>query len=346
MVGIAFRRRGQVDEPEDERLLALFRNRVELKKEFAKLRNQGRQLQDKLQQQEGEALRSQQQLEQLEGMLAHPVQAVNASVFYQLRGVWNHCRRKLDRLGKNLLTQHSDRETKLELDRFNATQKAALSVISRHEQQAIGQQRKMAAELESCRREYMRARGFWNYFKRRSIAAQIEMADQGHMAATVHLEECLEQRKCKAAESPSVCQELTVEGRRKINLMLIAVTQELYLHFSKYNVSGLAREASVRQVADVNYGDITACRKLNIHIEKSQRRLPSGDDLVIRSRQRIAYLEKCAGYRLETDTVPVAGSFADIPLEVGEGGDVRGHRSVNINVLADEYWDVYSVLLT
>ena len=44
-------------------------------------------------------------------------------------------------------------------------------------------------------------------------------------------------------------------------------------------------------------------------------------------------------------TVPVAGSFAEIPIEIGEGGDKRNQKTVSVNVLADEYWDVYSVLL-
>jgi len=346
MVGIAIRRRGQTKEPEDERLLTLFRNRVELKKEFAKLRHQGRQLQERLQQQEGATLRSQQQLEQLEGMLAHPVQAANASVYYQLRGIWNHCRRKLARLAENLQTYHLDREMKLDLDQFNATQKAKLAVIERHERQAIQQHKKTSSELESLRRKYMQSRGFWSYFQRRSIVVQMEIADQAHVAATMHLEECREQKRIKGTESPPASAGLTIEGRRKINLVIIAITQELYLHFSKRNVSSLAREASVRQITDVNYGDITACRELNIHIEKCQRSLPSGQELVSTTRQRVAYLEQCAGYRLETDTVPVAGSFAGIPLEVSDGGDVSSQHSVNINVLADEYWEVYSVLLT
>ncbi len=346
MVGIALRRREQKVESEDERLLKLFRNRSELKKEFAKLRLEGQRLQDQLQQQEGVTLRSQQQLEQLEGMLAHPVQAANASVFYQLRGVWNHCHRKLTRLGEDLVAHQRDREMQLDQNKFNAVNKAALAVIERHEQQARKQHQSIGAELELYRQQYVRYRGFWNYFRRRTIAAQIENLDESHETAATHLAHCLEQMRDKKAESPPEFGELSLAGRRKIDLVLIAIAQELYLHFSKGNVSGLAREASVRQVTDVNYGDITECRNMNIQIEKCLRRLPTGQELVASARDRVVYLEQCAGYRLETDTVPVAGSFARIPLAVGEGGDVRGQRAVNLNVLADEYWEIYSVLLT
>lgn len=346
MVGIALRRRGQKTEPDDERLLKLFRNRTELKKEFAKLRREGERLHEQLQQQEGATLRSQQQLEQLEGMLAHPVQAANASVFYQLRGIWNHCRRKLVRLGEDLLAHQRDREMKLDLNQFDAARKAAMAVFERHEVQARTQYDTAGAELESLHRQHIKARGFWNYFRRRAITAQIDVAMESREIAAQQLTQCLEQKKAKEAEPPPSFDGLTVEGRRKINLVIIAIAQELYLHFSKRNISGLAREASVRQVSDVNYGDITACRNMNIRIEKCLRSLPTGQELVARARHRVTYLEGCAGYRLETDTVPVAGSFGEIPLEVGDGGDARGQSSVSINVLADEYWEVYSVLLT
>jgi len=346
MVGIALARKDQKTESEEDRLLKLFRNRSELKKEFAKLRRSGEKLQEQLQQQEGETLRSQQQLEQLEGMLAHPVQAANASVFYQLRSIWTHCHRKLVRLNENLLTHRHDQEIKLELNQFNAIKKAALEEIEKRGQEARKQYDETGAELESLKLQHQGLRGFWNYFKRRSIAIRIVNAEMMHNAATAQLKECLEQMKVKEDMPLPEFGELSIDGRRSINLMLIAVAQELYLHFSKHSVSRLAREASVREVADVNYGDINACRELNIHIEKCMRSLPNGQELVANAGQRVAYLEKCDNYRLEDDTVPVAGSFAEIPLAIGEGGDIRGQKTVSINVLADEYWDVYSVLLT
>lgn len=346
MLRIATQRRNPTAEPEEERLLNLFQNRSELKREFAKLRREGDQLKDQLRQQEGETLRSQQQLEQLEGLLAHPVQAANASVYYQLRGVWGHCRRKLARLADDLLTHQRDREMKLELDRFNASRAAALSVIARHEHQARKQHDTTGAVLEALRRQGEQSRGIWNYFKRRAIAVQVEAAAGAHQSATAHLEECLAQKQAKESEAPPACEGLSVEGRRKINLALIAIAQELYLHFSKRNIARLAREASVRQVTDVNYGDINACRELNIHIDKYVRSLPAGHELVANVRDRIACLERSAGYRHESDTVPVAGSFAEIPLMDDEDFSSQGRRTIGINVLAEEYWELYSVLLT
>ena len=79
-------------EPDDEQLLKLFWNRAELKKELGILRREKEKLMDQVRQQESVNLRAQQRLEQLEAQLADPQQAVNAVVYYQLKGVWQQCR--------------------------------------------------------------------------------------------------------------------------------------------------------------------------------------------------------------------------------------------------------------
>ena len=64
-------------EPDEEQLLKLFWNRAELKKELGKLRLEKEKLVDQLRQQESVNLRSEQRLEQLENLLADPLQAAN-----------------------------------------------------------------------------------------------------------------------------------------------------------------------------------------------------------------------------------------------------------------------------
>lgn len=345
MAGFAIRRNDENSAAEEDRLLKLFRNRSELKKEFEKLRQSGEKLKKQLEAQEGETLRSQQQLRQLEGMLAHPVLAANASVFYQLRGIWDHCHRKLVKLRENLLAHRRDQEIKLELNRFNATRNAALSAIKRQVDDARTQYEKFKDEHDELQSERLRAKGFWNYFKRREINRKLETAGVSSNAAKVVLKECMEQVRLKEETPPPEFGELSIEGRRSINLMLISIAQELFLYFSKHKVSKLARDASVREVKDVNYGDINACREMNIHIDKCLRKLPSGQELVASARLRAAQLEKSASYRQDSDTVPVAGSFAQIPVDFADQENTRSRQTVNVNVLADDYWDIYSILI-
>jgi len=78
------------DEPEHEdgRVLALFRNRAELKKAYGELQDEIYRLKDRIKQQEGATQRVQEMLNALELRLGIPDSAYPALVFYQLRKLW------------------------------------------------------------------------------------------------------------------------------------------------------------------------------------------------------------------------------------------------------------------
>ena len=57
------------------------------------------------------------------------------------------------------------------------------------------------------------------------------------------------------------------------------------------------------------------------------------------------YLQACARYRLETDAGPVSGCFTTIPCELADSGQPVDNRAIATNVLVDEYWDLYAVVL-
>src|SRR5690606_13073607 len=121
-----FMRRRRVD---DERLLRLFSKRAELKKDFAGLRRERDRMVDLLRQQEGATMRSQQQLEHLEDYLADPVRAANACLFFQLRGVWRLCHRRLARLARDMESRQQEAEAKREHVRFEEHRQAAIAAI-------------------------------------------------------------------------------------------------------------------------------------------------------------------------------------------------------------------------
>ena len=74
--------------------------------------------------------------------------------------------------------------------------------------------------------------------------------------------------------------------------------------------------------------------------------MPSGDDLLSKVKMRAKYLQAHASYRHTQDAIPVAGSFAMIPEEISPEGEARGGDTIATNILAEEYWEVYSVLMT
>lgn len=346
MNNVASPLRSSSSEPEEERLLKLFWNRAELKKELASLRAEGDRLKEQLQQQEGATFRSQQRLEQLEGLLADPLQAANAAVFYQLRGVWHSCRKKMVRMANDLLEHQEARENRRVLDLFEDKHQAALDVILEHIAKAEREVNELKQEIRSMRDRHQKLGGFWNYFKRRELVSQASAHKFEVKRAEANLERFNQARKEKESEARPDFNALSVEGKRKINLALIVIAQELYIHFEPRNISVLAREASVRQVHDATYGGIDECRKLNAYIEHRLRNMPGGEDFAATLQNRTKILEKNASYRRDTDTVPVAGTCSEIQAKVSGEFDTNKTKSIPVNVLAEEYWEIYTVLLT
>jgi len=332
---------------EDEQLLRLFWNRAELKKEFAKLRRERDRLTEQLRQQEGATLRAQQRLEQIEGMLAEPLRAANTAVFYQLRGVWHHCRRRLSRLAGDLKTRQQEREEGQAAQQLDVQREVAVEAIDRRLAELAQRRGNLEGDLARLVERREALAGFWHYFRRRRLIAQ-EQALEASLASLLAQEERQQRaREERLAQLAGVDTQLSIAGRRMVNLSIIALGQELLLHFQQHDIARLAREAATRKLGDSSYGAADDCRLLARDIEQAQRALDAQADLPARVRRRAEALAREAHYRRETDPVPVAGSFDLIPLQPGQTSAAAGPASsLKANILAEEYWDIYNVLLT
>ena len=97
------------DTHDADKLVDLFRNRAELKKEFAALRNEKYELQDRVKHHQGATARVQQQLQHLENLLLDPEWVYNVVAFYQLRSLAMHCNKQLVRFAEELKQQREKR---------------------------------------------------------------------------------------------------------------------------------------------------------------------------------------------------------------------------------------------
>ncbi len=338
----------QRKEPDEEQLLRLFWNRAELKKELARLRREREKLIDQLRQQEGVNLRAQQRLEQLENLLADPLQANNAAVYYQLRGVWSLGRRRLQRLARELADRQQDREEGHAQRLFERLRDGEIGSLDEKIADLAGRVRAMESDLRAAGGERQRLRGFWNYFRRRRADDQGEAIRAALEGVHAQVDRLVAERRERELESAPNFGGLSIEGRRNINLAVIALAQQLLVELAEHNVAGLAREASIRPLAEVVYGSLAECRALSRNIAAVQRRLENGETLNGQIRQRTEYLRRRAQYRRDADVVPVAGLLGSIPVLVPDEGEpvsADAHQ-IQVNVLADEYWDIYASLLT
>jgi hypothetical protein len=334
-------------EPDEEQLLKLFWNRAELKKELGKLRREKSKLLDQIRQQESLNLRIQQRMEQLENVLADPLLAANAVVYYQLRGVWQQARKRLARLARELSERQQEREEQNVRLRFDQKRNADLADIDEKLAENAARARRMESDLRALRERNRQLRGIWNYFRRRAIqdqAAAITAVLEGIKTQDERLRAARRERELEPYPPSG---ELSVEGKRNINLAIVALAQQLLVHFAEHNVAGLAREAAVRALTEVTYGTAAECQALSEQIGAVVRSLDADDKLNSQVRRRAEMLKHCAQYRRDTDTVPIAGSFASLPVLITETGEPRAAdgRIIPVNILADEYWDIYNVLL-
>ena len=121
---------------------------------------------------------------------------------------------------------------------------------------------------------------------------------------------------------------LSLEGRRAINLALIAYADALHSRLAAAGLADLAREATRRRVYDTNFGGHEECAAL---MERATRAIGeierTQDDLAL-IKGRTDALRGTVRYRGAADTVPSPDSL-----------QAAGQ------VLLDEYWDLYKVLL-
>src|ERR1700743_389663 len=98
----------EVRSEEDQRILALFRNRAELKKAYSELQDEIYRLKDRIKQQEGATQRVQEMLSSLETRLGLSDTAYPSLVFYQLRRLWQSGRELIEQFVADLVKQQDE----------------------------------------------------------------------------------------------------------------------------------------------------------------------------------------------------------------------------------------------
>ena len=319
---------GRSISPEEERLIALFRNRAELKKELRALDEERHRLQDRLKLQEGATLRVEEQLEALERYLGRPEEGYKCLVHFQLRAVWRAAARRLERLAAEITREQTDLERTHQLAEFEHARRARVCEVDRELVEARVLADQLQAEQRLAQQRLAALGGFWNYFRRRHLADEIGSRGQRVAAATAQVAE-LEQRRQEAhAEPPPPFEGLTLAGRRRVNLEVIACANALLEQLSRAGLAELVRQSMLRRVYEANHGGREECLALMQRAGRAIAELEYLEDDREDIRARTARLLRTVAYRDDRDTVPLQETLRE-----------------SAPVLLEEYWDVYKVLL-
>ncbi len=325
---------------DSEKLLDLYWNRAELKKEYAGMQKEQFKLQDKIKQSEGVAARVQQKLDHLEELLVDPDWAHNVVVFYQMRGVALRCQRKLAKFAEQLKQQREQKQHNRLLVSWNEERTREARVLEGQvtEKQAVMHQ--LEDQLQAERRRLASMSGILRIFKRRSITVlSNNIADQ--IAVTQDEEESLllgiEEIQNR---TPPDTEGLDVPSKRSINLMIIAFAQQLYLTFADDDLAEMAKESSEKSVGAINYGTREDCEQVLEKIRQVTELMEQASDFAETLQRRSKLIGEKALFRNDTDVVPASGTVATL-YNIDANGLVK---EGDVNILGENWWAISKIL--
>jgi len=136
-----------------------------------------------------------------------------------------------------------------------------------------------------------------------------------------------------------------VESKRAINIAAVACAEVLCLRLARTPLVASARAAMARREATEYYGDLATCVALMSDIVKARNLLKQRAGITSEVATRTERLRSTVAYLGESETVPIPESCG-----VSEG-DVLAHGSFGVtsarlpNVLAEDTWDLFKVVL-
>jgi hypothetical protein len=332
---------------EDHRVLALFRNRAELKKAYGGLQEETFRLKDLVKQQEAATQRVQEMLNTLEGRLGAAESAYPALVFYQLRHLWQSGRELITQLVADLVRQQEERERLAHLAQHNHRQFARRQGAENELRAAQALHAQATAQLAALEAQRAQLTRFWHYFKRRALQRRIASAEAAVASAGGSLGQAQLTVEEIARDATPAFQGLSLPARRAINLAAIAYAEALCMRLLqlKSPMLALAREATARRETPDEYGSPRECVLLMGEIARAHELIGARAGVTEEIRARSERLQRVARYRGAADTSPVANSLAYSEGDVLLAAALGAEAARPPNVLAEDTWDLFRILL-
>jgi len=143
---------------------------------------------------------------------------------------------------------------------------------------------------------------------------------------------------------------LSLGARRSINLAIISYAESLCENVDEYGLAARAKEAVARRVHEMSFGTRADCEGYMQRVQKAQAAVANHKQITAGVRVKLERLRATCEYRNTADTVPTADSLAAASAE-SESMKSKSAAPANagappsFNVLAEDYWDLYNLLL-
>jgi hypothetical protein len=325
---------------DNDKLVDLFRNRAELKKEFAALRNEKYQLQDRVKQHEGATARVQQKMDHLESLLLDREWVHNVVAFYQLRRMAAHCNAKLARFAEQLKQQREQKIHSKAVAQWSAQRDAKAAEIEEAIAQHRARTQMLEDQLQAERHKLATMNGVSKMLRGKGLDAEIEQIATRIEISRAKENELLQSLEDVHSASPPDHEGLDVATKRSINFMILSFAQQLYLHFEEDNLAAMAKEASEKSVGAVNYGTKYECDEIIALIEKRWDTMESATEHAEAMKKRAQLIAEHAMFRNDDEVIPAPGTAATV-YAIDANGVVKRKDA---NLIGDNYFGIAKVL--
>ncbi len=108
-----------------------------------------------------------------------------------------------------------------------------------------------------------------------------------------------------------------------------------------------AKEAVARRVHEMSFGGRQECEDYMQRVQKAQFAVANQKQITVTVKAKMERLRATCEYRNTADTVPTADSLAvgAAPADGEPARGARAERPSSWNVLAEDYWDLYTLLM-
>lgn len=334
---------------EDERLLALFSNRVELKKSFEDIRAERNMLRESLSEANDQVRALTLKLEYLEQLLTDGDRAAETVLYYRLRGLWRRFARHLYDCADLMSRRIVGRRKVNAIETWQASQKRKIEKLDdklRREEQALELSRRQLLDNEQAAQRLRRS---WRYWLRRRLARQRLTLSEEVKARSETRAAFLDHKKSLRLARPPASIGLTVEDKRTINLHLLALAQFLQAHAERFDLLDPMARVMAHELGAVSYDDETRVSTLMRSTEQCEaalNALESDGEIETMVARQARHLQTLARFERPDDVLP--GAFLGQSGEPSEQTDVLVISSAfakPAEVIAGNHWQFSEVLV-
>lgn len=335
------------EEPEDGRVLQLFRNRAELKKAYGNAQDEIHRLRDRIKLQEGATVRVREMLEALENRLAQPSLGLQALIHYQLRALWGAAQERISILVRELSAQREDFERR----QFAATQnRRGFDAQQAAQRQLADAERNSAdvrAKLALLQQQLQANQAWWKLLSRRRLERRRPVLLAEQRLADVDLEAAREGAAALERGGAPEFPGLSLESRRAINLAAIAFATLIHSRLATGGLVDRAADAVSRgEPRDLGNANGAAMLGMMGEIVRGRQMVQTSAAAIAEVKAITDQLRAVAKYRAPQDTVPVVESLdmarvAAVQAGAGAGAAAAAH----VNVLRGDLFGISGLML-